>query len=60
MSSYYPGSLTVDIFGIIASDHGRNCNENPFCGGILQLGVVVRFRSEMIHVAGGTELGAAL
>jgi len=60
MSSYYPGGLTVDIFGILASDCGRNCDENLFCGEIVQLDVVVRFRREMIHIAGGTELGAAL
>ncbi len=54
MKSYHPDGLTVDIVGIIASDCGRNCNEHLFFGEIVQLDVVVRFRREMIYVAGGT------
>ncbi len=57
MSSYHPDGLTVDIVGIIASDRGRNRNEHPFCGEIVQLNVVVCFCCEMIHVAGGTDGG---
>ena len=47
MSSYHPVSLTVDVVGIIAPDRGRNCDEHPFCGEIVALDVVVRFRREM-------------
>ena len=36
MSSYHPDGLTVDIVGIIASNRGRNCDEHPFCGEIVQ------------------------
>jgi hypothetical protein len=57
MSSYHPDGLTVDIVGIIASDCGRNCDVHPFCGEIVQLDVMVRFRREMIYVAGGTDGG---
>ena len=32
MLSYHPDGLTVDIVGIIASDHGRHYYEHPFCG----------------------------
>ena len=55
MSSCHPDGLTVDIVGIIASDRGRNCDDHPFCGEIVKLDVVVRFRREMIHVAGGPD-----
>ena len=51
MSSYHPDGLTVDIVGLIASNRGRNCDGHPFCGEIVQLDVVVRFRREMIYVA---------
>ena len=57
MLSYHPDGLTVDIVGIIASDHGRYCDEYPFCGEIVQLDIVVCFRREMILVAGGTNGG---
>ena len=57
MSSYHPDGLTVDVVGINASDRGRNCDDHPFCGEIVALDVVVRFRREMIHVAGGTDGG---
>ena len=57
MSSYHPDGLTVDVVGIIAPDRGRNCDDHPFCGEIVALDVVVRFRREMIHVAGGTDGG---
>ncbi len=57
MSSYHPDGLTVDIVGIIASDCGRNCDDHPFCGEIVQLDVVVCFCHEMTHVAGGTNGG---
>jgi hypothetical protein len=57
MSSYHPDGLTVDVVGIIAPDRGRNCDEHPFCGEIVALDIVVRFRCEMIHVAGGTDGG---
>ena len=57
MSSYYPDGLTVDVVGINASDRGRNCEDHPFCGEIVALDIVVRFRCEMIHVAGGTDGG---
>ncbi len=57
MSSYHPDGLTVDIVGIIASDRERNCDKYPFCGEIVQLGVVVCFRREMILVGGGTNGG---
>jgi hypothetical protein len=57
MSSYHPDGHTVDVVGIIAPDRGRNCDEHPFCGEIVALDVVVRFRREMIHVAGGTDGG---
>jgi hypothetical protein len=57
MSSYHPDGLTVDIVGIIASDRGRNCDDHPFCGEIVNLDVVVCFHCEMIHVAGGTNGG---
>jgi hypothetical protein len=57
MSSYHPDGLTVDIVGLIASNRGRNCDGHPFCGEIVQLDVVVRFRREMIYVAGGTDGG---
>ena len=36
MSSYHPDGLTVDIVGIIASNRGRNCDEHPFWGEIVQ------------------------
>ncbi len=55
MSSYHPDGLTVDIIGILASDCGRNCDDHPFCGEFVNLVAVVRFRCEMIHVAGGTD-----
>jgi hypothetical protein len=57
MTSYHPDGHTVDIVGIIASDRGRNCHDHPFCGEIVKLDVVVRFRREMINVAGGTNGG---
>ena len=59
MSSYHPDVLssTVDIVGIIASNRGRNWDEHPVCGEIVQLVVVVRFCHEMIHIAGGTDCG---
>ena len=57
MLSYHPDGLTVDIVGIIASNHGRNCDEHPFCGEIVQLDVVAHFRCEMIHVAGDIDGG---
>jgi hypothetical protein len=57
MSSYHPDGLTVDVVGINASDRGRNCEDHPFCGEIVALDIVVRFRREMIHVAGGTDGG---
>jgi hypothetical protein len=57
MSSYHPDGLTVDVVGIITPDHGRNCDDHPFCGEIVALDVVVRFCREMIHVAGGTDGG---
>ena len=60
MSSYHPDGLTVDVVGIIAPDRGRNCDEHPFCGEIVALDVVVRFRREMIHVAGGTDGGPGM
>ncbi len=55
MSSYHPDNLTIDIVGIIASNCGRNCDDHPFCGEIVKLDVVIRFRREMIHIAGGPD-----
>ena len=57
MSSYHPDGLTLDIVGIIASNRGRNCDDHPFCGEIVQLDVVVCFRRDMIYVIGSTNGG---
>jgi hypothetical protein len=58
LSSYHLDGLTVEIVGIIASSHSRNCEDHPFCGKIVKLDVVVYFRCEMIHIAGGTDGGS--
>ncbi len=57
MSSYHPSGLTVDIVGIIVSDHGCNCKDHFFCGEIVALNVAVCFCCEMIHIVGGTDGG---
>ncbi len=57
MSSYYPDGLTVDMFGIFASDRGHCCKDHPVCGEIVALGVVVCFCHEIIHITGGADGG---
>ena len=50
----HPSGVTVDIVGINASDHGRNCEVHKACGSVLELDSVVRFRVVQLD-NGGTE-----
>ena len=41
----HPSGIVVDIVGITASDHGRNCEAHECCGVVLSADVVVRIKA---------------
>jgi hypothetical protein len=56
----HPSGEIVDLVGVGSSDRGRNCEEHLCCGAVLDLDVVLRFRSVQISVEGKEQTALAV
>ena len=53
--AFHPTGIVVDIVGTGASNNGRSCANHNVCGSILEVDMVVRFRSVSIQKKSGKE-----
>ena len=58
--AFHPTGIVVDIVGTGASNNGRSCADHSVCGSILEIDMVVRFRSVIIEKSGKQEPALAV